>query len=78
MAALCLGHVSITAALMPLLTLQSSVSTWYWGNGEGPGSSLLAASFAVAAAVTLFSPYLVYLLQCNWALVTGTVHWLDS
>lgn len=70
-AALCLGHVTITAALLPLLSLQSSVSTWYWGNGEGPGANLLAASFIFASISSLASPYIIYLLGCNWTLVIG-------
>ncbi|KAK6636518.1 hypothetical protein RUM43_010180 [Polyplax serrata] len=70
-AALCLGHVTVTAALLPLISLQSSVSTWWWPNdsitqSSDVGSFLLCGSFAVASIFTLLSPIIIHLLGCNW------------
>lgn len=75
-AALCLGHVTVTAALLPLISLQSSVSTWWWPNdsitqSSDVGSFLLCGSFAVASIFTLLSPTIIHLLGCNWTLVCG-------
>ncbi|KAK6640650.1 hypothetical protein RUM44_012347 [Polyplax serrata] len=77
-AALCLGHVTVTAALLPLISLQSSVSTWWWPNdsitqSSDVGSFLLCGSFAVASIFTLLSPTIIHLLGCNWTLVCGYV-----
>lgn len=77
-AALCLGHVTITAALLPLLSLQSSVSTWWWPHdsfqqSSDVGSLLLSGAFAVASVFTLFSPCIIHVLGCNWTLVVGYI-----
>lgn len=75
-AALCLGHATVTAALLPLMSLQSSVSTWWWPHNSiqqssDIGSLLLSVSFAVASLFTLLSPTIIHLLGCNWTLVCG-------
>ncbi|KAL0266512.1 UNVERIFIED_CONTAM: hypothetical protein PYX00_009026 [Menopon gallinae] len=75
-AALCLGHATITAALLPLLSLQSSISTWWWPydslqDKTEVGSLLLSGSFALASISSLFTPCLIHFLGCNWTLVVG-------
>mgnify|MGYP006989423841 CR=1 FL=1 len=81
-AALCLGHFTITAALLPLMSLQSSVSTWWWPQNSlfqssDIGSLLLSASFAIASIFTLISPIIIHLLGCNWTLVSGEKQYLN-
>ncbi|XP_069671527.1 protein unc-93 homolog A isoform X1 [Periplaneta americana] len=73
-AALCLGHATVSAALLPLLALQASVSAWWWRPGGDAGALLLAALHAAAALSSLGAPTLVQRLGCNWTLVLGYIH----
>ncbi|XP_021936345.1 protein unc-93 homolog A isoform X2 [Zootermopsis nevadensis] len=66
-AALCLGHVTLTAALMPLLATQAAVSS-------DMGALLLAALHAMASLSSLVAPVLVQHVGCNWTLILGYVH----
>ena len=69
-AALCLGHATLTAAFLPLLALQASISTWWWPHG----AILLAALHALASLSSLVAPTLVQRLGCNWTLILGYAH----
>ncbi|KAJ9576175.1 hypothetical protein L9F63_006997 [Diploptera punctata] len=69
-AALCLGHATLTAAFLPLLALQASISTWWWPHG----ALLLAALHALASLSSLAAPTLVQRLGCNWTLILGYAH----
>jgi hypothetical protein len=66
-AALCLGHASVTGALLPLLGLQAAVSA-------DTGALLLAALHAVASLSSLVAPTLVQRVGCNWTLILGYAH----
>jgi len=66
-AALCLGHATVTAALLPLLALYAAVST-------NMGSLLLAARHALASLSSLVAPTLVQRVGCNWTLILGYAH----
>ncbi|PSN37175.1 hypothetical protein C0J52_20662 [Blattella germanica] len=68
-AALCLGHATLTAAMLPLLALQAAVSAW-WAYGP----ILLAGLHAIAALSSLGAPTLVQRLGCNWTLILGYAH----
>lgn len=66
-AALCLGHTTVTAALLPLLALYAAVSA-------NMGSLLLAALHALASLSSLVAPTLVQRVGCNWTLILGYAH----
>ena len=66
-AALCLGHATVTAALLPLLALYAAVSA-------NMGSLLLAALHALASLSSLVAPTLVQRVGCNWTLILGYAH----
>ncbi|CAG2059189.1 unnamed protein product [Timema podura] len=81
-AALCLGHSTVTAAFLPLLALQSSISAWWWPRAttavfrpnNDSGSLLLCSLFSVAALSSLVSPFLVQRIGTNWTLILGYIH----
>ncbi|PNF36999.1 hypothetical protein B7P43_G08046 [Cryptotermes secundus] len=66
-AALCLGHATVTAALMPLLALQAAVSA-------NMGGLLLSALHALASFSSLVAPTLVQRVGCKWTLILGYGH----
>jgi hypothetical protein len=66
-AALCLGHATVTAALMPLLALQAAVSA-------NMGGLLLSALHALASLSSLVAPTLVQRVGCKWTLILGYGH----
>ncbi|CAH1393860.1 unnamed protein product [Nezara viridula] len=79
-AALCLGHAMITAAFVPLFTLQGSISVWWWQTDYSflpkffypnydVGSLLLTSLFAIGALSTLGTVFLLNKLGTNWTLI---------
>ncbi|XP_050548915.1 protein unc-93 homolog A [Daktulosphaira vitifoliae] len=81
---LCLGHGASTAALIPFLALQGSISAWWWPNElkqnsgfatvtTDIGSILLSAMFGMAAISALIGPTAVHRLGTRSCLVVGYV-----
>lgn len=79
-AALCLGHAMVTAAFVPLFTLQGSISVWWWQSdlnivpnflfpSYDVGSLLLTSLFAIGAVSTLGTIFLLNRLGTNWSLI---------
>ncbi|XP_046682872.1 protein unc-93 homolog A-like [Homalodisca vitripennis] len=52
-AALCLANALLTSAIVPLLGLQSSISSWWWppGGGGGTGTRISAKWFYLSADI---------------------------
>ncbi|XP_054280247.1 protein unc-93 homolog A [Macrosteles quadrilineatus] len=77
-AALCLANALLTSAIVPLLGLQSSISSWWWPPGSKPeispnwfylsadiGSLLLASLFAIGSLSSLFIVAVIKKLGTN-------------
>jgi hypothetical protein len=67
-AALCLGHATFAAALIPLLALQSSTF-----NSEITGTTLLSITFIIAAFTSLFTPIILQKLSPHIALIISYI-----
>ncbi|XP_024082911.1 UNC93-like protein isoform X2 [Cimex lectularius] len=79
-AALCLGHAMITAAFVPLYTMQGSISVWWWQPNHSiitkyfhpnydVGSLLLATFFSIGSISTLGTIFFINKLGTNWTLI---------
>lgn len=79
-AALCLGHAMMTAAFVPLFTLQGSISVWWLQSditfipnfffpSYDVGSLLLTSLFAIGAVSTLGTIFLLNRLGTYWSLI---------
>lgn len=83
-AALCLANALLTSAIVPLLGLQSSISSWWWPPGTWPsispqwfylsadiGSLLLASLFAIGSLSSLFIVVVIKKLGTNTTINVG-------